>query len=445
MAELPTTSPGNRLNFERVLPLFILTFVDVLGLTIILPLLHLYSVAFGGGALEIGLTAAAFPLAQLIGVPVMGALSDRYGRKPLLLISQVTTCISFLILAAANSFQMVLISRVVDGLFGANLATAQAAITDLTDEKTRAQGLGLTGAAFGLGFLIGPAIAFGALEFSDNLALPALIAAAYSFGSILLTLFLFRETLPAEQRGAEARLRAWTGFDLLRQPNVRLLTVLMFAQQVVFFGFESLLGLFVLNRVGLLGQGNALVFIFVGLVLVLAQTRLIRPLSRRGGRWLVLVALALLGGGLALLAATPQQPHPFYVTRIVQNEITRLAPNATEALVGDIAVPLPLEADRGLGGMLWLLAALVPVALGAGLIRPGINSLLTLQVPRAQVGAALGVSAAAVSLANAAAPLLGGLLFQRFGPTAPFALGGLVMLALWGFSALALRRLAEAA
>ncbi|MEO1646752.1 MAG: MFS transporter, partial [Chloroflexota bacterium] len=120
----------SRLDFNRALPIFVLVFVDVLGLTLILPLLHLYGAAYGATPLQIGLIAAAFPLAQLIGVPVMGALSDRFGRKPLLLISQVTTCISFVMLGLANSLALVILSRVIDGLFGANIATAQAALCD---------------------------------------------------------------------------------------------------------------------------------------------------------------------------------------------------------------------------------------------------------------------------------------------------------------------------
>ena len=147
-----------KFNHATVFPIFALTFVDILGLTLILPLLHLYALKFGAGPLEIGLVAAAFPLAQVLGVPVMGALSDRYGRKPLLLISQMTTCIGFIILALSNSLWMVILSRLIDGLFGANIATAQAAISDITTDENRAQGLGLTGAAFGLGFVIGPAV-----------------------------------------------------------------------------------------------------------------------------------------------------------------------------------------------------------------------------------------------------------------------------------------------
>ena len=122
-----TTS--KKLDFNRVAPIFFLVLVDILGLTLILPLLHLYGAAYGASPLQIGMVAAAFPLAQLIGVPVMGALSDRFGRKPLLLISQISTCISFLMLAYANSLELVILSRLVDGIFGANLATAQAALS----------------------------------------------------------------------------------------------------------------------------------------------------------------------------------------------------------------------------------------------------------------------------------------------------------------------------
>ena len=144
---------------RRVIPIFLLVFVDILGLTVILPLLHLYATAYGAGPLEVGIVVAAFPLAQLLGVPVMGALSDRYGRRPLLLISQVTTCISFIMLGLANSLALIILSRLFDGLFGANIATAQAALSDITDDSNRTRGLGITGAAFGLGFIFGPAIA----------------------------------------------------------------------------------------------------------------------------------------------------------------------------------------------------------------------------------------------------------------------------------------------
>lgn len=434
---------SNRLSFGRVMPVFALTFVDILGLTIILPLLHLYAAAYGATPLQIGLVAAAFPLSQLIGVPVMGALSDRYGRKPLLLISQISTCLSFLMLAAANSLELVILSRVIDGIFGANIATAQAAITDLTDEKTRAQGLGLIGAAFGLGFILGPAISLFALEFSDSLALPALIAAAYSFVSIFLTLFGFRETLPPEKRRSNSAgwsSIAFTSLRTVRHSQLQPLLLLMFAQQVVFFAFESLLGLFTLSRLGLLGQGNALVFIYVGVILVYAQARLIGRWSRKyGERKLVFIALGALASGLLLLAVTPDQPHPLYVQRRVTFELRSLTPSSTEAIIGDIPITLPEDSQRGFGGILWFALAIIPLAVGAGLIRPALNSLMIQRSQPGESGAVLGVSASLVSLANAVAPLLGGLIFQLHGEAAPFLIGGVVMAALLVMSMVVIR------
>lgn len=420
----------HKLDFDRALPIFALVFVDVLGLTIILPLLHLYAATYGATPLQIGLVVAAFPLSQLIGVPVMGALSDRFGRKPMLLISQISTCIGFVMLGLANSLTIIILSRVMDGLFGANISTAQAALSDITTEKNRVQGLGLTGAAFGLGFIFGPVISIAVLEFSDNLAMPAFVAATYSFLSILLTLFMFRETLPSAKRTAQTarRVKVPALANILRNPQVKMLLILMFAQQLVFFGFESLLGLFTLSRLGLLGQGNALVFIIVGVTLVTVQARYMGRLSRKyGENKLVYFALALLSVGLLLLAFTPEQPHPFYVRQIVQNKIHTQSPTGTEAVIGDIAIPLPEDGHNGIMGLLWLSIVILPVSVGAGLIRPSLNSLMTKRVGRGEYGTVLGFSASFVSLANALAPLLSGWIFQQYGSTAPFLLGGSIM------------------
>lgn len=431
------------MDARRAIPIFALVFVDVLGLTVILPLLHLYAAVYGASPLEIGLVAAAFPLAQLVGVPVMGALSDRFGRKPLLLISQITTCISFIMLGAANSLLLVVLSRVFDGLFGANLATAQAALSDITDDSTRAQGLGLTGAAFGLGFIFGPIISLLALELTDSLAIPAYSAAVYSFMSILLTLFVFKETLPPEQRGDNTGRRQADLLVILRMlgnRRISVLLVLMFAQQLIFFGFESLMGLFTLSHLGLLGQGNAMLFLIIGFVLVTVQVRYIGPWSRKyGERRLIYMALALLAAGLLLVAFTPNQPHPFYVERITAYELSQQAPTSTEAIIGSIGVDLPDESNRGVLGVLWFVVALLPLSIGAGLIRPSLNSLMTKRVGREDYGSVLGVSAAFVSAANAAAPIIGGLLFQTYGATAPFLLGGLLMALLVALSLIIVR------
>lgn len=419
------------LDFKRVMPIFALVFVDVLGLSVLLPLLHLYAAAYGATPLQIGLVAAAFPLAQLIGVPMLGALSDRFGRKPLLLISQITTFISFIMLGLANSLMLIVLSRVLDGLFGANLATAQAALSDITDEENRAQGLGLIGAAFGLGFIIGPITALVTLGISDNLSYPAYTAAVYSFISILLTLFIFDETLPVEKRGGDTGRRSFSPFvmvRMLRNPSIAPLLILMFAQQIIFFGFEALLGLFALTRLGLLGSGTAYIFLVVGVVLVVVQGRYIGIWSRKyGERKLVYLALGLLSVSLILLAFTPDQPHPFYVRENTIYDLQSQAVSSTEAILGDINVQLPDNANRGVFGVLWVMVVSIPLAIGSGLIRPSLNSLMTKRVDKADFGSILGVSAAFVSAANASAPLLGGFLFQQYGSTMPFLLGGVLM------------------
>jgi MFS family permease len=433
----------DKLDFERVAPIFALVFVDILGLTVILPLLHLYAAAFGAGPLEIGLVATAFPLSQLIGVPVFGALSDRFGRRPILLISQITTCISFIMLGLANSLEMIILSRVIDGLFGANIAAAQAALSDLTTEKTRAQGLGITGAAFGLGFILGPVIAIVTLELTDNFAIPAFVAAAYSLLSILLTTFAFKETLPPHKRSKSISLGNILGpllvARLLAHRKIGILLILMFMQQLIFFGFESLLGLFTLSRLGLLGQGNALIFITVGVILVTVQARYIGRWSHQyGERKLVYTALFLLGIGLVLTALTPEQPHPFYIERVVAARLQAQAPvSGSESIIGEISVDLPADGHNGIFGLLWLLTAIIPISIGAGLIRPALNSLMTKYT--SDYGSILGVSASFVSAANAVAPLLGGLIFQQYGATAFFLLGGGLMLTLFMVSVLILK------
>jgi MFS transporter, DHA1 family, tetracycline resistance protein len=208
----------------------------------------------------------------------------------------------------------------------------------------------------------------------------------------------------------------------------------------VFYGFESLLGLFTLSRLGMLGQGNGILFVFVGLILVMVQVRFIGKWSRKWGeRRLVSLALALLAAGLLLLALTPEQPHPFYVRQIVENELRDQRPSSAEAILGDIDVPLPEDTSRGVGGVLWVLVALVPLAVGSGLIRPSLNSLMTRRVPPADYGRVLGASAAFVSAANAVAPLIGAALFAAGGAALPFWVGGVMMAALLVVSLVVLR------
>lgn len=431
-AVTPAPATAEKLNFKRVLPIFIIVLVDLLGLTVIIPLLPLYAASFGADPVTIGLMGSAYPAMQLLAAPVLGGLSDRFGRKPVLIVSQIGTLAGFIILGFANTLALVFVSRIIDGLSGGNIVTAQAAMTDSTTEQTRTQGLGLIGAAFGLGFTLGPAIAGIALAVSGNdYRVPAFIAAGFSLLSILLTAFWFKETLPAEKRGQrrEDRKGGYLGnlARALANPAVSILLVVMFLQQIVFNGYENLFALFSLSRLGLNAASNALVFVYIGLVLVFVQGKYIGPLSRRyGERKLIFWGLGLVAAGLILTALTPAVTVPWYSAAEIQNELM----HSTSA----IQVPLPANESSGWIGLIWILVASTPAAIGAGLLSPSINSLITRRVPSSEIGVSLGASSSLVSLANAITPLLGGILFQMLGATAPFLLGGIALFGVLGLA-----------
>jgi len=424
----------DKLDFKKILPIFVIVLIDLLGLTVIIPLMPLYATSFNADPLMIGVIGAAYPLMQVVGAPTLGRLSDRFGRKPILLISQFGTLIGFLVLGLANSLWMLLLARVVDGISGANISTAQAAISDSTNEKNRTQGLGLIGAAFGLGFVIGPVIAFISLQASgDNYHVPAFVAAGFSFISILLTWLWFAETLPVEERGREVHKPSFSMASMLKaltHPMIGMLLILMFAQQIAFGGFEQLLSLFTLSRLGMNASGNAIIFVFVGIIVVAVQGGLIGPWSRKyGDRKLIYAGLALLAVGLVLTALTPRQPLPGYSKASLTAELAASGDFRTHEnpTTRSTTVELPGDKHNGWLGLGWILAAMVPVAIGGGILQPAINSLITKRVSQDEVGGSLGISASLLSAANAAAPLIGGVLFQFLGPSAPFLLGGMLL------------------
>lgn len=436
-ANSATTATGDKLDFKKILPVFVIILIDLLGLTIIIPVMPLYAVSFGANAAIIGLLGASYPVMQFIGAPFLGRLSDRFGRKPVLLVSQLGTLAGFLLLGTANSLWLLFLARIIDGLSGANISTAQAVITDNTNEKTRTQGLGLLGAAFGLGFIIGPIIAFVSLALSANdFHVPALVAAGFSAASILMTWFWLNESLPVERRDHSDHKREFSLKELrltLSNGTVAFLLALMFFQQVAFGGFEQLLSLFTLNRLGLDASGNAVIFVFVGFLVVAVQGYLIGVWSRKfGERWLIHMGLAVLASGLVLTAFTPHQPVPWYSRQAMEQELSagRNLPGETPP-TQNMPIQLPDDSSRGWLGLGWILLTMIPTAIGGGVLQPSINSLLTRQVSPDKIGGTLGLSAALLSGANATAPLLGGIIFQTLGSTAPLLLGGVLLAILW--------------
>ena len=404
------TEPVEKLDFKKILPVFVIILIDLLGLTIIIPLMSLYAVSYGANASTIGLLGAVYPAAQVIGAPFLGRLSDRFGRKPILIISQIGTFSGFLLLGLAGSLWMIFLARVIDGLSGANIATAQAVISDSTSVKTRTQGLGLVGAAFGLGFIIGPVIAFVSLALSgNNYHVPAFVAAGFSLISILLTTFWLDETLPPERRvkiNTRKELSLSLFVDTLKKPLVGFLLLLIFVQQIAFGGFQQLLSLFTLNRLGLNASGNSVIFVFVGIVVVAVQGYFIGKWSRRFGEIkLIRFGLAMMLVGLLLTSFTPRIPPPWYSQQAVAAELSggRNMPGETPP-TQNLQIPLPSDVNKGWLGLGWILVAMIPAAIGGGVLQPSINSLLTRKVSPLEIGGTLGISAALLSAANAIAP-----------------------------------------
>ncbi|MCX6137281.1 MAG: MFS transporter [Ignavibacteriales bacterium] len=276
-----------KLDFKKILPIFIIVLIDLLGLTIIIPMMPLYAVSFGADPIMLGFLGAVYPASQFIGAPLLGRLSDKIGRRPVLLISQIGTLAGFLLLGTANSLWMIFLSRFVDGISGANISTAQAVISDVTSEKNRTKGMGLIGAAFGIGFIIGPVIAFAGLFFSgDNYHVPAFIAAAFSFCSIILTTVMLDETHPKDHTssaGHRTMFSARQFVDALKKPQIGFLLALLFLQQIAFGGMEQFLSIFTLGILGVYASINAIIFVYVGFFIILVQGKMIGIWSRKWG------------------------------------------------------------------------------------------------------------------------------------------------------------------
>lgn len=298
--------------------LFFIILLDIAGFGILLPTVMFVLQNMGAEPGYATLIVATYSIGQFIAGPVWGQMSDRMGRKPILLISMTGALGAYLFMAVASTPEMILVSRLFAGLMAGNIATAYAAVTDLTDSENRSKGMGVLGAAFGLGFVIGPMIGGflgGETPASADLFYPAVASAIMVSGAILATLIFFKESLPRAQREALKAERRPSRLEALRRvitrPVLKRFCIFIFMVAVTSALMETVLPLLVGNRYGWGPLNMGYIFMFVGLVIAAVQGGLVGRLSRMfGEKNLVRLALLLLIAGLVLIMITP---HPYGV------------------------------------------------------------------------------------------------------------------------------------
>jgi MFS family permease len=369
--------------------LWITVFIDLVGFGMIIPILPRYAERQGATPFEVGALLASYSLAQFVFAPILGSLSDRIGRKPVLAASLYGTALASLAMGLASrlpdALLILFVARIVDGITGANIATAQAYVADVTSAEKRAKALGLLGMAFGLGFVLGPAI--GGLLASIDVSLPfyavALVAAANA------TAVLVR--LPEPSRHISVRVDAESRLTRLaaawRDPRTRLLLVVTLLATIAFSAMEATLALLLNDRFGYDESAAGYFFAFVGIVMAIVQGALVgRLVARFGERPLVVAGLAILTAALALLA-------------------------------------VPLWTSTAI-----LLGALGLLAAGAGLQTPAVTALISRHAPPAAQGTTLGVGQSMSSIGRVLGPLLGGAVYA-INVEAPYAAGAAIMAA----------------
>ena len=368
-----------------LLIIFLIVFIDLLGFGIVIPIIPSYAEkGFAASDVTVGFIVAAFSMTQLLFTPIWGRLSDRYGRKPIILLGLVITVISYLIFGLAASLPMLFLSRLLGGVGGANISAAQAYIADVTGPADRAKGMGLIGAAFGLGFVFGPFL--GGLLVAYGYAFPGFAAAGLStLALITAAIFMPESHSPGKDTEIQASTMSVKQLTVaIQRPQMGILLLLFF---LVTFGFANIYATFPLISTRAFGFSDREVgylFGFLGIIGAVTQGGLIRPLSARfDERWLFFTGTLLTMAGLVLL--------PFYVS--------------TPVLLVELAI----------------------MSLGTGLMTPAVLSLISRAADSHEQGGILGVNQALGSLGRVLGPVCGAYIFHVAGNAWPFLTGGVVM------------------
>jgi DHA1 family tetracycline resistance protein-like MFS transporter len=371
--------------------LFLIVVIDLIGFGIIIPLLPFYGEFYQASPSTVGLLMATYSFTQFLAAPFWGRLSDRIGRRPVLLVSLLGAALSYIWLAHAVELWMLFSARAVGGFMAGNISAAFAYVADITTRENRAKGMGMIGAAFGLGFIIGPAMG-GLLAGTDpvnaDFRSPALAAAVLSLIALVLAVFLLKESLSEDIRKRLAEQPARSRLEMFRQalakPNVGLLIGLSFLATFAFAGLEATFAMWSRRQFGWGPEQNGYLFAFIGLFAALVQGGLIGRLAKRFGE-----ARLIVQGAAALC-------------------------------VGILMIPF---ADT----LVMLVVAMAIAAYGFSIISPSLNSLISLQVADDEQGGVMGVARSATTLARVLGPAWAGLLFAVLGMDWPYFGGAIVM------------------
>jgi DHA1 family tetracycline resistance protein-like MFS transporter len=355
-----------------LLVIFLTIFVNLIGFGIIIPLLPFYAETFGASPLAIGLLFAIFSLGQLVAAPILGDLSDRYGRRPILILSLAGTVISLVMLAVATSLTMLFVARLVDGLSGGNISTARAYVADVTIPKDRARAYGMIGVAFGLGFILGPALS-GVLSLISYTA-PIWAAAAITVVALALAFFWLPESSNRVASGTGAPFRNLMA--MLQRPGLRRVLAIDFGYWLAFAVFQTTFALFVARRFGFDAPQTGYVFAAFAVLGASVQGLLIRPfVDRLGDKRTFILGLLLTSVGLV-----------------------------TAAFTHDVTL---------------FVMALVPLSLGIGFGHPTVTSLVSRAARADEQGRVQGAASVIESLGRTIGPVWGSASL-RFGDAVPY-------------------------
>lgn len=290
---------------KRLLIVSLIIFVDVLGVGLILPLLPLFADQLGASPLVVGFFMSTFSFFAILSGPLLGALSDKYGRKPILLLSIAGTVLGFLLMGVAASLPLLFLARIIDGASAGNISTAKAAITDITSKEERVTSLGFTFAAESLGLIMGPVL--GGLFSAYGFSVSAFIAAGIALVCLLLTLFFFTETRDFAAQPASEQKSASAGFhellNVFRSANTRTFILVVFVLQLLIMMMWGTLALYGKALFGFTGQEIGYISAFAALVGISAQTGLLKVLTRVASeKHIITGAVLTMSAGMLLLA-----------------------------------------------------------------------------------------------------------------------------------------------